>query len=55
MLYDIARAHKLVPVVEEDWGLQAFRMPGESSGDIFTHTRGTFGIASAERTGLAGR
>ena len=47
VLYDIARAHKLVPVVEEDWGLQAFRMPGDSSGDIFMHTRGTFGIASA--------
>ena len=47
VLYDIASAHKLVPVREEDWGLQAFRLPGEDSGDIFVHTRGTFGIASA--------
>ena len=47
VLYDIARAHKLIPVREEDWGLQAFRLPGESTGDVFVHTRGTFGIASA--------
>ena len=47
VLYDIARAHKLVPVAEEDWGLQAFRLPGDKSGDIFVHTRGTFGVASA--------
>lgn len=46
-LYDIARAHKLVPVREDDWGLQAFRLPGETTGDIYVHTRGTFGIASA--------
>ena len=47
VLYDIARAHKLIPIREEDWGLQAFRLPGEDSGDVFVHTRGTFGIASA--------
>ena len=47
VLYDIARAHKLVPVREDDWGLQAFRLPGEKTGDIYVHTRGTFGIASA--------
>ena len=47
VLYDIARAHKLIPVAEEDWGLQAFRLPGDKSGDVFVHTRGTFGIASA--------
>ena len=47
ILYDIARAHKLVPVREQDWGLQAFRLPGEASGDVFVHTRGTFGVASA--------
>ena len=27
MLYDVARAHKLLPVKEKDWGLQAFRLP----------------------------
>lgn len=43
----MSRAHKLVPVREEDWGLLAFRLPGDSSQDIFFHTRGTFGIGSA--------
>ena len=47
VLYDIARAHKLIPVDEEDWGLQAFRLPGDKSGDIFVRARGTFGVASA--------
>lgn len=48
LLYDIARAHKLVPVARQDWGYQAFRLPdGRQQGDIFLHTRGTFGIASA--------
>ena len=47
VLYDISRAHKLVPVREEDWGLQAFRLPGEATGEVYVHTRGTFGIASA--------
>ena len=47
VLYDIARAHKLVPVAEEDWRLQAFRLPGDKTGDIFVHTRVTFGVASA--------
>ena len=47
VLYDIARAHKLIPLREEDWGLQAFRLLGEATGDVFVHTRGTFGIASA--------
>ena len=47
LLYDIARARKLIPVNEQDWGLQAFRLPGDKSGDIFVHTRGTFGVASA--------
>ena len=48
LLYDISRAHKLLPVAEEDWGYQAFRLPGDNQGDtVFLHTRGTFGIASA--------
>ena len=48
LLYDVARAHKLVPVQEKDWGLQAFRMPGaKAAGYVFLHTKGTFGIASA--------
>ena len=47
LLYDVSRAHKLVPVREEDWGLLAFRLPGDASQDIFFHTRGTFGIGSA--------
>ena len=47
LLYDVSRAHKLVPVREEDWGLLAFRLPGDPSGDIFFHTKGAFGIGSA--------
>ena len=49
VVYDIKRAHKLVPVVEKDWGLQAFRLPGANrKGDgVYVHTRGTFGVASA--------
>lgn len=60
MLYDIARAHKLIPVKEKDWGLQAFRLPGDDTGDVFVHTRGIFGVASAaywfgRAIGVAGR
>ena len=48
LLYDIAKAHKLLPVDERDWGYQAFRLPGEEyKVKVFLHTRGTFGIASA--------
>lgn len=48
VLYDVSRAHKLIPIQEEDWGYQAFRLPGEEHKDqVFVHTRGTFGIASA--------
>jgi hypothetical protein len=48
MLYDVSRAHKLLPVKKRDWGLQSFRLPGEGEGgSVFLHTRGTFGIASA--------
>lgn len=47
LLYDISRAHKLIPILERDWGLQAFRMPGPPDGQIYLHTRGTFGVASA--------
>eukprot|EP00435_Cladocopium_sp_Y103_P029829 s306_g7.t1 len=49
-LYDVARAHKLLPVKRKDWGYQAFRLPCKSTKGpekIFLHTRGTFGIASA--------
>ena len=48
LVYDIKRAHKLVRIVEKDWGLQAFRLPGERKEDgVYVHTRGTFGVASA--------
>ena len=51
MVYDISRAHKLIPIRRKDWGLQAFRLPGRSEDQakkkIYLHTRGTFGIASA--------
>ena len=48
LLYDVSGAHKLIPVREQDWGYQAFRLPGEKKGsEVYLHTRGTFGIASA--------
>eukprot|EP00435_Cladocopium_sp_Y103_P012380 s1532_g3.t1 len=48
VVYDVKRAHKLVPILESDWGLQAFRLPGERRSDgVYVHTRGTFGVASA--------
>ena len=48
LIYDVSRAHKLVPVARKDWGLQAFRLPGSRApGKVFLHTRGTFGISSA--------
>ena len=28
LIYDVSRAHKLIPVCKRDWGLQAFRLPG---------------------------
>ena len=35
-------------MAEKDWGLQAFRLPGNRApGKVFLHTRGTFGISSA--------
>lgn len=44
VVYKIKRAHKLVPIVERDWGLQAFRLPGEQKKDgVYVHTRGAFG------------
>ena len=38
-------AHNLVPVREQDWRHQCCRL--EKDGDIFVHTVGTFGVASA--------
>ena len=48
LLYDVSGARKLLPVKEDDWGYQSFRLPGERyKGQVFLHTRGTFGIAPA--------
>ena len=48
LLYDVKGAHRLLPVRQEDWGLQAFRMPGAlDQGMVYLRKRGTFGIASA--------
>ena len=48
---DIARAHRLVLVREEDWGYQACRTgvgdSGEPSSKIWLNTVGTFGVTSA--------
>ena len=49
VVYDIAKAHRLVPVREEDWGLQAFQLTGkpEDCDEGIMYSCGTFGIASA--------
>ena len=43
---DVARAHRLVRVAEEDWGLQACKT-GVRPDRIWINTVGTFGIGSA--------
>ena len=49
IVYDISKAHRLVPVREVDWGLQAFQLTGEQrdEDEVIRHCCGTFGIASA--------
>ena len=49
VVYDIAKAHRLVPVREKDWGRQAFQLTGrpEDSDEVIMYSGGTFGIASA--------
>ena len=42
---DIRRAHRLLKVKEEQWGLQACRV-SSSSDDVWVNTVGTFGISS---------
>ena len=42
--FDIKSAHRLVPVQQQDWGLQAFRL---DSDEVFCNSRGTFGVTSA--------
>ena len=45
LLYDVARAHKLIPIDKQDWGLQAFRLPDDPKEVV--RLKGTFGVASA--------
>ena len=45
MAFDIKAAHRLIPVQEEDWGLQSFRLDKED--EVFVNMVGTFGVASA--------
>ncbi|CAJ1332305.1 unnamed protein product [Effrenium voratum] len=45
MKYDVSRAHKLVPVKEQDWPLMAFSL--ERPEEVFMHTVGAFGFGSA--------
>ena len=47
--YDISKAHRLVPVREADWGLQAFQLSGKpgDEDEVIMYCCGTFGIASA--------
>ena len=45
MAFDMKAAHRLIPVQEEDWGLQSFRLDKED--EVFVNMVGTFGVASA--------
>ena len=45
-VYDFHNAHRLVPVMEKDWGLQAFRLE-DLPDEVYAYVCGTFGIASA--------
>ncbi len=46
MAYDYKGAHRLVPIHEDDWGLQACRLDDEEE-VLYLNTVGTFGVASA--------
>ena len=43
--FDIKAAHRLIPVQEEDWALQSFRLEDEN--EVLVNMVGTFGVASA--------
>ena len=43
--YDVAHAHRLMPVRKDNWGYQAFCL--DNPNEVFLHKRGTFGISSA--------
>lgn len=43
--FDIKAAHRLIPVQEEDWALQSFRLEDEE--ELLVNMVGTFGVASA--------
>ena len=49
IVYDISKAHRLIPVREADWGLQAFQLSGkpEDEDEVVMYCCGTFGIVSA--------
>ena len=49
---DVAKAHRRIPIVEEEWGLLACRAVGASgppkaTDTLYVNTVGTFGVASA--------
>ena len=43
--FDVKAAHRLIPVQEEDWALQSFRLEDEE--ELLVNMVGTFGVASA--------
>ena len=45
MAYDYKGAHRLVPIHEDDWGKQAFRLDDPEV--VYLNCVGTFGVASA--------
>ena len=51
LLFDIRKAHRVVPVVETAWGLQACRIDGDvalnGEQEVWVNRVGTFGMGSA--------
>ena len=53
MAFDVQRAHRQIPIQEEDWGYLACRLdntPEEDTTDldiVYVNTVGTFGVGSA--------
>ena len=51
LVYDVCNAHRVIPVREEDWGLQACRLPevhgAQDCDEVWINCVGTFGMSSA--------
>ena len=45
LTFDVKAAHRLVPIHEADWGLQACRLDDDQ--EVYVNCLGTFGVATA--------